>query len=242
MKITTQIISFVLFVVMTGCNSSNDSITGLWLITHVQAGDQEMTPTAKWTNIKADMTYESGNGWLKSSEGTYTFNAPSRKFLPKETSGLGLIDPYGSFEVSFLEDGMTWRRNEEAADVVVTLKRIEVLPRAPADDVQGLWDLTAVEVDGADSTNKIDPDNKHFIFIKWDKSYLERTSAGDRQTGYWHMNGHHPELTFLPHTPGNEQTSWTVKTNEGKTLILSNVSDENVVIIRTYTRTNAFPE
>lgn len=244
MKIKTQITLIALLLVMSSCNSSKNSITGLWHITDVQAGDLEMTPVAKWTRINSDGTYESGNGWLKNSEGRWTFNESENAFLPVETNGLD--DPYGPFAVRFIPDEntnpMTWSREEEGMIVEVMLERIDELPMAPTDDIQGLWDLTRVKVDGADSTDTIDPYNQHYIFIKWDRTYLERTAAGDRQTGYWHMNGHHPEFTFLPHTSGKEQTSWTVKIDEGKTLVMSSVSDENGEIIRTFTRTSSFPD
>lgn len=72
--------------------------------------------------------------------------------------------------------------------------------------------------------------------------YLERTTAGDRQTGYCHINGHHPELTFLPHGQENEQTSWMVKRIEENTLVMTNLSEENGEIIKTFTRLSSFPE
>ena len=37
-------------------------------------GEMELTPIAKWTQINSDGSYESGNGWLKNSEGQWTFS------------------------------------------------------------------------------------------------------------------------------------------------------------------------
>ena len=232
-----------LFLGLASCTSDKQDISGLWLISKVTVGEQQMTPVAKWTRINANGTYQSGNGWLKSSEGKWTFDESVNAFLAVETSGLD--DPYGAFHVH-MSDGktteMTWSREEEGMMVEVKLERIDELPTAPADDVRGLWDLTVVEVDGADSTNSIDPDNQHYLFIKWDRTYLERTAAGDRQTGYWHMNGHHPELTFLPHGQENESSRWMVNTNEINTLVMTQHSKENGEIIRTFTRLKSFPD
>lgn len=136
MNSIAYVILFALVEVLTGCNSTNNRIAGLWHITHVQAGDQEMMPVAKWTRISGDGTYESGNAWLKSSEGTWSFDDQNKTFLPEEMNGL--VDPYGAFSASFDGEKMIWNRNEDGVRVIVSLARIEALPKAPADNVLGL--------------------------------------------------------------------------------------------------------
>ena len=68
-------------------------LTGLWLIENVQVGTEEMTRVARWTRIYADGNYESGNGWLKHSTGSWKFNSSKNTFLP--TAKNGPIDPAG---------------------------------------------------------------------------------------------------------------------------------------------------
>lgn len=240
MKITTYTILIALFVIMTGCYSSNDSITGLWLITHVQAGDQEMTPVAKWTRISADGTYESGNGWLKSPEGIWSFNEADQTFNPTETNGLD--DLYGAFSVSVDGDEMTWQRDEDGTDIVVSLARIEDLPKAPADDVQGLWDLSDVQESGESVMNTFVPDNQHYMFLRWDRIFVERTPEGNQQTGYWHMNGHRPEITLMNHDSGGEPQSWRVETSGDNGLQMTGISDSNRELVLTYSRLESFSE
>lgn len=48
--------------------------TGLWEVTKVIVGQEEMTPVAKWTQINKDGTFETGNGWLQNGNGTWTFD------------------------------------------------------------------------------------------------------------------------------------------------------------------------
>lgn len=240
MKIRIQIILIALVVVMPGCNSFDDSLTGLWLITNVQAGDQEMTPVAKWTRISADGTYESGNGWLKSSEGTWSFNEADQTFSPTETNGLD--DPYGAFSVSVDGDKMTWQRDEDGTDIVVSLTRIEVLPKAPADDVQGLWGLTDIFENGESVMNTFDLDNQHYMFLRWDRVFVERTPDGKQQTGYWHMNGHRPEITLISHESGTKPQGWIVETSGGNMLQMTGISDSNHELVLTYSRLDSFPE
>jgi len=235
-----MLIVVILFSFTINCFAQTESIHGLWLMEHVQVGDQEMTPVARWTKIQPDGTYESGNGWLKSSEGIWALNKAEKTFLPKETNGL--IDPFGAFTVQFIENGMTWTRYEDGMEVVVTLKPIHELPKAPADSVQGVWDLVEATNGEASILNHIDPMNAHYLFLRWDRIYVARDAEGNRETGYWHMNGHRPEMTLISHSNGNEPQSWQVSINEKYNMILSGYSESNRGQTLTYIRLNQFPD
>lgn len=219
---------------------TEQSMQGLWLMEHVQVGDQEMTPVARWTRIHSDGTYESGNGWLKSSEGTWTFDKAENAFLPKETNGL--TDPFGAFTVQLIENGMTWTREEEGMEVVVTLKPIQKPPKAPADSVQGLWDLVEATEGEASIINEIDSEGAQYLFIRWDRIYVARNAEGERQTGYWHMDGHRPVMTLLSHQQGQEPKSWNVSFDQQNNLVMKGASDSNRNQTFTYTRIFEFPE
>jgi hypothetical protein len=62
-----------------------------------------------------------------------------------------------------------------------------------------LWDLSEVTKNGKVETSVSDPDNKYYIFIRWDRVYVKRNVEGQKTGGYWHINAHRPELTLLPH-------------------------------------------
>ncbi len=220
--------------------AQTESLQGLWLMEHVRVGDQEMTPVAKWTRIHPDGSYESGNGWLKSSEGTWSYDENENTFLPEETNGLK--DPFGAFAVEYVKDGMTWTRLEEGMNVVVKLKKISELPKAPADEVQGLWDLVKATEDETSVIENIDPEGSHYLFIRWDRIYVERDGEGNRSTGYWHMNGHRPEIILMSHNEGKESQSWSVSFDEKQDMVLKGISDFNQNQTLTYTRINEFPK
>jgi hypothetical protein len=199
-----------------------------------------MTPVAKWTHIKADGTYESGNGWLKNSEGTWTYDEAGQSFLPKETNGL--IDLYGAFKVGFEGKKMKWMRTEEGQEVTITLARIHEIPKSPADKVQGLWGLDQAMDNGKDFTQTYDPHNKRYLFLRWDRMYMQRTADGTRQSGYWQMNAHKPEMTYISREGEQNPVSWKVSFMNNKKMTLTGISDSNKGLTLIYNRLNSFPK
>lgn len=241
MKQTIKLFLVFLFLQYGGIiYGQNNPVEGLWMIENVKVGNQEITPVAKWTRIKPGGTYESGNGWLKNSEGTWTYINENRSFLAKETNGL--TDPFGAFTVSFEGNKMKWERTEEGQKVTVTLIPVDEIPESPADKIQGLWDLDRANQNDKDITRTYDPDNKRYIFIRWDRIYVERTSEGKRQTGYWYMNAHRPEVTLMSHNAGQNPQSWKVEFINDKKMTMSGVSDSNKGQLFIYNRLTSFPE
>ncbi len=214
-------------------------ISGLWAIKKVLVGGQTMTPVAKWTNIQKDGSYQSGNGWLQNSEGTWTFDKKKKLYAPIETNGIK--DEFGPFTVELNNDTMTWLREEEGMIVTVELVKINRIPQSTADQIVGLWDLKDATKNNTSIVNTIDPDNKHYIFIRWDRLYISRTSEGKRATGYWHIHGHKPEVTLLSHTKKNPAETWKV-TVSADTLQMVGISDSNKGIEKIYKRIHQFPK
>jgi hypothetical protein len=213
--------------------------TGLWEVTEVTAGERLVTPVSKWTRIHPDGTFESGNGWLQNSVGTWVFEEKTSEFFLSDK--FGLKDEYGPFLVQFTNREMIWTREEDGMKVVVRLRKIESLPVSTADLLIGLWDLEKAEQAGNGITNRFDPDNKYYVFIRWDRIYVERTPAGDRQAGYWHINAHRPEVTFLSHVQGKNPESWKVEVSE-KSLEMRGISESNQDLVLFFRRIHQFPE
>jgi len=214
-------------------------VVGFWEIKEVKVGTEVMTPVAKWTRIEAGGTYQSGNGWLQNSEGTWTYNEKQKAFLPKETNGLS--DPFGAFQVSTNDGEMVWEREEEGMTVSIVFQSIEELPKAPADWLSGLWQLHEVTRNQEVVTAAFDPDNRHYIFFQWDRIYVAQTPAGERATGYWHINSHRPEITLLPHREGAAPESWKIAAADTE-LRMTGISDTNKGTGRVYRRIHQFPE
>ena len=220
-------------------HSYAQKIYGLWEITEVTVADQVMTPVAKWTHIYSDGNYESGNGWLKNSEGTYTYDTLSHQFLPTETNGI--LDPFGAFKVSFEDGSMIWERDEEGMRVIVKLNRVKELPKSTADKVVGLWQLVDINRDGRSIIRTFDPEHNHYLFIRWDRVLQMRDQNGKQSRTYWHMHGHRPEITFMRSSILHEDESWSVEVTETE-LSLTGISETNQGEIRVYKRLREFPE
>lgn len=237
MKIKILLISIIFTVSIP--ESYAQEVTGFWEITQVSMQGQSMTPVAKWTKINTDGTYQSGNGWLQNAVGTWTYDEGTHEFSPTETNGIE--DEFGPFSVSFQGETMLWKRMEEGAEVTVELERIDQLPMSTADRIKGIWDLTTVTENGNDITATYDPNNLHYLFIRWDRIYQARNTDGERESGYWHIHGHRPEVTLLSHSKGKEPQSWRVEVSE-KELFLTGISDSNKNQVMSFSRIHRFPD
>ena len=237
MKTKISLIAFLLVFNIT--NSIAQDIIGFWEIKKVEVGGKTMTPVAKWTKINKDGSYQSGNGWLQNSEGTWTYDKKSNLYSPVETNGLK--DEFGPFTVEFKDNTMTWLRDEEGRIVTVSLEKIDKMPKSTADDLIGLWDLSDIIKNETSILDTYDPENKHYIYIGWDRIYRERTPQGKRSKGYWHINGHRPELTLLSHDKSKPAEIWKVEiiTTELKMI---GISDSNKGTKIKYQRIFEFPK
>ena len=217
--------------------AQKEKIVGLWEIEKVEVGKENMTPVAKWMRINQDGSCQSGNGWLQNTEGTWTYHAEKKMYTADNP--LGILDEFGGFLVSFDGEKMFFEREEEGMPVKVFLKPIEELPMSPADYFEGMWKLVDITDQGTSIRDSFDKEHKHQILIRWDRIYRNYTPEGKRMTGYWHINGHRPEITFLPHQKESEAESWMIQVDE-KELIMKGTSDHNKTIERRYQRSNSF--
>jgi hypothetical protein len=229
----------LLFLVGIYPPSFAQSIVGFWEVTEVTVGSEIKTPVAKWTKVNADGTYQAGNGWLQNSEGTWLYDKQARSYSSSEANGL--VDNYGAFKVSFKDSAMIWERQEDGLQVTVKLERIKKLPKSTADFLVGIWNLKEVLRSGQSEKSIFDPQRKHYIFIRWDRIYVERTPEGDKATGYWHINGHRPEITFLSHSERNKSESWSIVVDENE-LRMTGLSDSTKDLVLEYTRVHDFPD
>jgi hypothetical protein len=202
-------------------------------------GKEIKTPVAKWTKLHKNGSYQSGNGGIQNSEGTWSFDKKDKFFLPAETNGIK--EPYGGFKVTFVKDRMLWQREEDGDVVIVKWERIEKLPKSPADLLVGLWDLKEITKNGTSEKSTFDPNDTHYIFIRWDRIYVERTPLGDRASGYWHINAHRPEITLISHGQGKTTESWKIDVTD-KELKMEGISDSNKGTKIVYERIHEFPK
>ena len=193
------------------CIGQEHPFVGLWEVMKVSAGDQSMTPVARWSEILPDGTYRSGNGWLRSASGVWKYNSEDAEieFIEKTS----LIDEAGSFKITTNAETMTWQRQEQGMEVNVLLKRVEDFPMSTADKTTGLWAVTGHEKE--ESISETDSEDIRTIFLRWDRIYVENSKSGQK-TGFWHMHAKRPSLTLIPHGDNSEQEYWSVSIDGDK--------------------------
>lgn len=211
----------VTYVVLANLDAEAQEMEGLWLVQKVEVGSKNMTPNAKWFDLKAGGIYESGNGWLKNGEGTWAFDANTSELKTKETYFLDQKAP--PFKVSFLSSTEAlWTRNEDGMTVQVFLKKASKKPMSRMDLAYGLWKAESGELD-------------FNLLIRWDRIY-ERRGNTDRKTGYWIAHAHRAEIVFLPHVAGATPETWKMEFEGLKTMTLTAISpelaDSTIIFIR----------
>lgn len=236
-KELNSLVVFALILISFSTYAQEETVIGFWEVEVVEVGEENMTPVAKWFKINTDGTYQAGNGWLQNGRGNWNYDAENKMY--SSTDSLDITDEFGGFSVSFHNEKMVWEREEEGMHVKVTLLPIEKLPMSPADYLKGIWDLVEITENEQSILNDFDKENKHKLFIRWDRIYINFSSEGKKLTGYWHIHGHKPEITLLPHQEDGKPESWRIEVNK-KELLMTGISDSNRTIQRKYVRRNTF--
>lgn len=209
---------------------AQEQLFGLWTIEKVQVGDEDMTPVAEWTMINADSTYFSGNGWLTSTEGAWSYK-PSSKALSLESFN-DIKDTAGPFTVACKENECIWTRLEEGTNVRIFLKRADRKPLAPADHILGLWKLTSYNRGGTDLSEKMNPEHSRYFHMRWDRIFTDNNGRHGRQSGFWHMHGHRPSLTWIYHDQDKDNDYWEVSYSNQTMTWSQNDNDTTLIFER----------
>lgn len=217
--------------------AQKERMTGLWTVENISVGQESMTPVAKWFRINKDGTYQAGNGWLQNGNGHWYYDPEKNLFTA--TDSLDMADEFGGFTVSFDGTKMLWEREEEGMVVTVTLMPIVMLPMSPADYLKGIWDLVEITENKVSILDSFDNDDKHKMQFRWDRIYINFSPEGDRFTGFWHIHGHRPDITLLPHHEDGTEESWRIEVDEEE-LLMTGISESNRTIQRKYVRRNTF--
>ncbi len=212
---------------------------GLWEVKTVMVGERNLTPVAKWFRFNSNNTFESGNGWTQNSAGDWSLDTSKRHLTLYEKIALSEgNDPYVFI---FKDDKMTWTRTEFGEEVTVKLEKIDEIPRAPTDKVQGLWDFEMVVEDGQDISSTHDPDSNRIIFIRPDRRFRDEHGPKGLKQGYWQMNMHQPLMTVIPEDRNQNPEVWEVQFGPDQMIWLGK-SDNNQNITITFRRLKNFPE
>lgn len=213
------------------------SVVGLWNVTNVAVGDENMTPVAKWFKFTEDGAATGGNGWTQNAIGTYAYDEKTNQL--SATNRLSIKDDLGPFKVSFSSDTMKWARQEEGMEVVVTLIPTKEWSPAPADLVKGLWALIRAEDTNGHEMEDYDTEGKQYLFIRPDMRFRMRLPDESLLNGFWHMDGHRPIITLINYDRSVENQVFHVSMNEGT---MTMRSQDNAGRVYYYSRIHEFPE
>lgn len=230
---TTFIVSLIIALSFFSCKKVK-RIEGLWIIKSVVVGDEVMTPNARWMKFNSDFTQQSGNGWFQHSIGTWNFNQNSQELSIENTNGL--IDQSEAFKVSFDANNMIWKRIEEGQNVKVTLEKTNELPKTYGDKLLGLWKLEKSKGNGIFFDESIE--NNEYLFLRWDKRFLINSSNG-RIRGVYNVNGHKPEIEFIPYNDKIKRSFWKVEYNDEQ--ISLKLLNSDSLVVKSFVRIHEFP-
>ena len=201
-----------LFCLLFSWISTGAQIDGLWKIDRVLVGEETMTPVAKWSRLELTDTagqllrgsVMNGNGGIINFRGRWQYDRKNELF--SSFNEVGDEDAYGPFSVDRPNgESMIWRRFEEGHQIEVHLSRADQLPKAPWDQIVGLWSI-------AEISNGTPFEEGERWFIRWDRVFVRRSMADNRviQNGVWHMNAHRPELTLWHNDQKASSTIWKI--------------------------------
>lgn len=199
-------------------------IEGLWEVKKVMVGDQLLTPTAKWFDLKANKQVESGNGGITNLEGSWDLTGEILTFKNAQ----GVTDPYGSFTIGVQNKDMTWSRKEDGRMVTINLSKSDQKPKAPWDKIVGYWVLEKVLRGTEDVTAYYNTDNDRFIFIRWDRRFNSNYvgEKKDDHRGFWHIESHSPYLRLFSGKGDLYDTNWDISFNDQGKMTWENPNTE----------------
>lgn len=232
----TYLLLLLSIIFLSSCeNKPKSSIEGLWQVTSVTAGKNEMTPNARWVQFNADATQQSGNGWFQHSIGTWKLNQTTNELSIVNTNGLkDLADP---FQIKINQNKMTWSREEEGETITVHLKKIETLPTTYGDQLLGLWKLENAVGKGDYFSNSETANTS--LYFGWDKRFRIRTKNG-RISGIYNVHGHKSEVQFIPYNKELKRSFWSVQFKENA--ITLKLLNSDSLVTRTFKRIHEYPK
>lgn len=227
----------LLGITLSSCEKELD-ISGLWVISKVEAGNEDMTPDARWIEFRSDGSQVSGNGWLQHSWGAWEYNATTGELSVVDSNGLK--DRSGPFRVvDPTNDRMAWEREEEGMTVNVSLERADWLPATYGDQLIGLWQLEEAVGDGKYFTVPESGQPMGVLFFRWDRRFVIGTPEG-RIHGVYNVHGHKPEVELIPYGDDWDRDFWSIEYGENSIALKLLNSDTEVT--RTFVRIHEFPE
>lgn len=199
----------VMVILLGNSKTAIGQLTGIWEVTRVMVGNTVRTPDAKWMKFEQDGTYRSGNGWQQHTINQYQYDAEKNLLYINDE----MADEYGPYNVLINDTTMTWTRIEDNYEVNIQYNKITSLPKSTADKVRGLWKLKQAYRDSVNITQKIDPENKQFIYLRWDRRYIHQNTPEGQKTGFWYADPHYPDIELISDNKNIQDAKWRITFN-----------------------------
>lgn len=226
----------LILALLNSCNEDN-SIEGLWIVKSVAAGENEMTPNARWVRFNTDLTQQSGNGWLQHSYGTWELDSETNELSIVNENGIN--DSNEPFKIILSDDEMVWNRVEEGQDVTINLEKSNDLPLTFGDRLLGLWELEEATGNGNYFKHSEISISNYYIFFKWDKRFFIESDLG-KFNGVYNVNGHRPEVELIPDEAPFKSNFWQV--NFDRNNIILSLTGSDSIVTRKFKRIHEFPQ
>ena len=184
-----------------------------------------MTPVAKWYDFKSSGELLSGNGGIINLRASYKYDENKQAFLPIRANGQP--DPAGAFTLEQEGEEMRWSREEEGMQVTVHLKKIEEIPMASWDHIQGAWQIEQVFENEQDVTAEKAPGKVYNLYVRWDHLFTAKNDleGNAEQWGVWQIHGHKAEWRLIHFDENKTERIWQIKRCDAENLILERSVD-----------------
>lgn len=230
------ILFFSIGIATSSCSISN-KIQGTWVVENVKVGNDTMTPMGKWVKFQKDHTQTSGNGWVQHTIGTWKYHDKTDQLEFLQTNGFK--DEFGPFDVEIGKGKMVWKREEEGQPVKVSLRKTDLIPQSPADKLLGVWDLESVTENGNDISKNYDPEQKRYLFLRWDKIFTIQHSPKGRIMGLYKTHGHRQDIQMVYYGETPKIENWQYEVTENQLILSASIDDEK--LRKVYKRIDFFP-
>ena len=216
-------------ILILSCEKQESSgIEGLWLVEKVQAGENSMTPIARWVKFLPDNTQTSGNGWLQHSSGTWSLEGDQLEVVDTN----GIRDTFGALTITLSDSTMQWKRVEEGQEVTISLKRIDKIPQSEGNKLIGLWKLIQATDQGNDITAIVNPDNRSMLQLRWDNMYVQHNMPTGKVYGTYRVHSHKQEIQLVNYGNPSQFSFWNFSLKDKKLKLISTDQKSEMVFER----------
>jgi hypothetical protein len=196
----------MVFATLLSCNTAVNTenqkqIFGLWKVKIMKINNEDFTLPNRWIQFNVDSSQASGNGWLQSSVGTWTYQKDLNLLTVQDVEGLinsSDANFYTApFKVELTKNVMTLKYKNEEKDVIVVLERINKLPTSESNKLFGLWKFESIYIDNKEVSDSLNPEKKAMLSLNWENTYTLYNYPQGEKYGVFKTQGYRNQLEMI---------------------------------------------